>query len=104
MNTSSWLSSGTSIKSDEVKLVYSRFFLFNKNNRKRKSHDLCKTMGQWSVYRPRKGINKPKRDNVLPWDRKVMGEWNDLVLFTYEIRNVPFNIQFYISIIRIAFP
>jgi hypothetical protein len=49
----SWLSSGTSIKSDGVKLVYSRFFstaffLFNKNNRKRKSHDFCTTIGQWS--------------------------------------------------------
>ena len=53
INDLSWLSSGTSIKSDGVKLVYSRFFstaflLFNKNNRKRKSHDFCTTIGQWS--------------------------------------------------------
>jgi hypothetical protein len=52
----------------------------------------------------RKGINKPKRDNILPWDRQFMGEWNDLVFFTYEIRNVPLNIQFYISIIRLDSP
>jgi hypothetical protein len=32
-------------------------------------------------------------DFVLPWDRKVLGEWNHLFFFTYEIRNVPFNIQ-----------
>jgi hypothetical protein len=42
--------------------------------------------------------NKPKRAIVLPWDRHVLGEWNNLFFFTYEIRNVPFNIQFYIAI------
>ena len=62
------------------------FLFFKKNNRKRK------------------GIDKPKRDNVLPWDRQFMGEWNDLVFFTYEIRNVPLNIQFYISIIQLDSP
>ena len=51
INDPSWLSSVTSIKSDGVKLVYSRFFsktflLFNKNNRKRKSHDFCTTIAQ----------------------------------------------------------
>jgi hypothetical protein len=30
-------------------------------------------------------------DIVLPWDRQVLGEWNHLFFFTYEIRNVPFN-------------
>jgi hypothetical protein len=49
----SLLSSGTSIKSDGVKLVYPRFFLFNKNNRKRKSNDFCTTIGQWSGDRRR---------------------------------------------------
>ena len=52
----SWLSRSISIKSDGVKLVYSRFIftallLFNKNNRnnrKRKSRDSCTTIGQWS--------------------------------------------------------
>jgi hypothetical protein len=28
---------------------------------------------------------------VLPWDRQVLGEWNHLFFFTYEIRNVPFK-------------
>jgi hypothetical protein len=32
-----------------------------------------------------------KGDIVLPWDRQVLGEWNHLFFFTYEIRNVPFN-------------
>jgi hypothetical protein len=40
---------------------------------------------------------------VLPWDRQVLGEWNHLFFFTYEIRNVPFNIQFYITIIPLGF-
>ena len=54
INDPSWLSSGTSIKSDGVKLVYSKIFLlFNKNNRKRKSHDFCTTIGQWSGDRRR---------------------------------------------------
>jgi hypothetical protein len=29
-----------------------------------------------------------KGDMVLPWDREVLGEWNHLFFFTYEIRNV----------------
>ena len=45
-----------------------------------------------------------KGDIVLPWDRQVLGEWNHLFFFTYEIRNVPFNIQFYITIILLDFP
>ena len=52
----SWLSRSISIKSDGVKLVYSKLFftallLFNKNNRNnrmRKSPDFCTTIGQWS--------------------------------------------------------
>jgi hypothetical protein len=56
------------------------------------------TIGQWSVDRRLKGAI------VLPWNRQVLGEWNHLVFFTYEIRNVPFNIQFYISIILLDFP
>jgi hypothetical protein len=32
------------------------------------------------------------------------GEWNHLFFFTYEIRNVPFNIQFYITIILLDYP
>ena len=45
-----------------------------------------------------------KGDIVLPWDRQVLGEWNHLFFFTYEIRNVPFNIQYYIVIILLDFP
>jgi hypothetical protein len=45
-----------------------------------------------------------KRDIVLPCDRQVLGEWNHLFFFTYEIRNVPFNIQYYITIILLDFP
>ena len=45
-----------------------------------------------------------KGDIVLPWDRQVLGEWNHLFFFTYEIRNVPFNIQYYITIILLDFP
>jgi hypothetical protein len=41
---------------------------------------------------------------VLPWDRQVLGEWNHLFFITYEIRNVPFHIQFYITIILLDFP
>jgi hypothetical protein len=49
INDPSWLSSSTSIKSDGYTVDFSRaFLLFNKNNRKRKSHDLCTTIGQWS--------------------------------------------------------
>ena len=70
----------------------------------RKSHAFCKTIGQWWGDRRRKGINKPKRAIVLPWDRQVLGVWNHLFFFTYEIRNVPFNIQFYITIILLVFP
>ena len=44
INDPSWLSSGTSIKSDGAKL---------KNNRKRKPHDFCMTIGQWSGDRRR---------------------------------------------------
>jgi hypothetical protein len=51
----------------------------------------------------RKGINKHERAIVLPWDRQVLGELNHLFFFTYEIRNIPFNIQFYISIILLEF-
>jgi hypothetical protein len=36
-----------------------------------------------------------KGDIVLPWDRQVLGEWNHLFFFTFEIRNVSFNIQYY---------
>jgi hypothetical protein len=42
--------------------------------------------------------------DIEPWDRQVLGEWNHLFFFTYEIRNVPFNIQLYISIILLDFP
>jgi hypothetical protein len=45
-----------------------------------------------------------KGDIVLPWDRQVLGEWNHLFFFTYEIRNVPFNIQYYITIILLDLP
>jgi hypothetical protein len=45
-----------------------------------------------------------KGDIVLPWDRQVLGEWNYLFFFKYEIRNVSFNIQYYISIILLDFP
>ena len=45
-----------------------------------------------------------KKYIVLPWDTQVLGEWNHLFFFTYEIRNVPFNIQFYITIILLDFP
>jgi hypothetical protein len=38
------------------------------------------------------------------WDRQVLEEWNHLFFFTYEFRNVPFNIQFYITIILLDFP
>ena len=34
----------------------------------------------------------------------MLGEWNHLFFFTYEIRNVPFNIQYYITIILLDFP
>jgi hypothetical protein len=37
-------------------------------------------------------------------DRQVLGEWNHLFFFTYEIRNVPINIQFYITIMLLDFP
>jgi hypothetical protein len=33
-----------------------------------------------------------------------LGEWNYLFFSTYEIRNVPFNIQFYITITLLDFP
>jgi hypothetical protein len=56
------------------------------------------TIGQCLGDRRRKGI-KPERAIVLPWDRQVLGELNHLFFFTYEIRNIPFNIQFNISII-----
>jgi hypothetical protein len=45
-----------------------------------------------------------KEDIVLPWDRQVLVQWNHLFFFTYEIRNVPFNIQYYITIILLDFP
>jgi hypothetical protein len=28
---------------------------------------------------------------ALPWDRQVLGEWNHLFFFTYEIKNVSFT-------------
>ena len=56
------------------------------------------TIGQCLGDRRRKGI-KSERAIVLPWDRQVLGELNHLFFFTYEIRNIPFNIQFNISII-----
>jgi hypothetical protein len=56
------------------------------------------TIGQCLGDRRRKGI-KPERAIVLPWDRQVLGELNHLFFFTYEIRNILFNIQFNISII-----
>jgi hypothetical protein len=56
------------------------------------------TIGQCLGDRRRKGI-KPERAIVLPWDRQGLGELNHLFFFTYEIRNIPFNIQFNISII-----
>jgi hypothetical protein len=40
---------------------------------------------------------------VLPWDRQVLGEWNHLFFFTYEIRNVSLDIQYYITIILLDF-
>jgi hypothetical protein len=35
---------------------------------------------------------------------QVVGEGNHSFIFTYEIRNVPFNIQYYITIILLDFP
>ena len=61
------------------------------------------TIGQCLGDRRRKGI-KPERAIVLPWDRQVLGELNHLFFFTYEIRNIPFNIQHYITIILLDFP
>jgi hypothetical protein len=40
----------------------------------------------------------------ISMDRQVLGEWNHLFFSAYEIRNVPFNIQFYITIILLDFP
>ena len=45
-----------------------------------------------------------KGDIVLPWDRQVLTEWNHLFFFTYDIRNVPFNIQYYKTIMLLDFP
>jgi hypothetical protein len=59
------------------------------------------TIGQCLSDRRRKGFNKPERAIVLTWNRQVLGELNHLSFFTYEVRNIPFNIQVYISIILV---
>ena len=99
----SWLSRSISIKSDGVKLVYSRPFitallLFNKNkrnNRKRKSRDFCTKIGQWSSDGLWRSIHEPKRDCCFPMGHTSFVRMKSFI-FLY---NVPFNIQFYICII-----
>jgi hypothetical protein len=99
----SWLSRSISIKSDGVKLVYSRFFftallLFNKNNRNNrmgKSRDFCTTIGQWSSDGLWRKINEPKRGCCFPMGNTSFVRMKSFI-FLY---NVPFNIQFYICII-----
>jgi hypothetical protein len=96
INDPSWLSSGTSIKSDGIKLVNSRFskaFLsFNKNNRKRKSHDFWTTIGKWSDDRHRKGMNKTKRGYCFTMGQTGFGKMESFI-FLY-IWNQKCSIQY----------
>jgi hypothetical protein len=91
----SWLSRSISIKSDGVKLVYSRFFftallLFNKNNRNnrmRKSRDVCTTIGQWSSDGLWRRINEPKRGCCFPMGHTSFVRMKSFI-FRYNVRSI----------------
>jgi hypothetical protein len=68
------------------------FLLFNKNNRKRKSHDFCTTIGQWSGDRRRQGINKPKRGYCFTMGQTSFGRVESII-FLY-IWNQKCSIQY----------
>jgi hypothetical protein len=85
----------------------------NSNNKMLKVYNfrIKSGIGNWSIYifssnaiyRYTSRRIRLKGDIVLSWDRQVLGEWNHLFFFTYEFRNFPFNIQYYITIILLDF-